>query len=169
MDIIEFAMKMEQDGKLFYEKSAADTSDPELKKILQQLAEEEKNHYEFFRRMKEQPIDLTAGDILRGESTLKTVKNIFETMAANKDKEPFGEDVVAVWTQALRTEEKAVKLYTDEAGKENDEERKALLLRIAKEEENHVKMIDSVLMYVKHPEAFAASAQYKNFRSIEGF
>ncbi|MCK5127339.1 MAG: ferritin family protein [candidate division Zixibacteria bacterium] len=169
MDIIEFAMKMEQDGKQFYEKSAAETTDPELKKILVQLAEEERNHYEFFRRMKEKPIDLSAGEVLSGESTLKEVKNIFEVMASNKDKKPFGEDVVAVWTQALRTEEKAVKFYTEEAAKESDDERKGLLLKIAKEEENHVLMIDSVLMYVKHPAAFAASAQYKNFRSAEGF
>ncbi|MEZ5359294.1 MAG: ferritin family protein [Candidatus Zixiibacteriota bacterium] len=168
MDIIDFAMQMEKDGKAFYEKSAAETSDPELKQILLQLAEEERNHYEFFRRMKEKPTDLTAADVLTGKSTLNQVKNIFEVMASKKEHKSFGENVISVWTQALRIEEKAVKLYSEEAAKEKDDARKTLILRIAKEEESHVQMIDSVLMYVKHPEAFAASAQYKNFRSLEG-
>lgn len=168
MDILDFAMQMEKDGKAFYEKSAAESTDPELKKILLQLAEEERNHYEFFRRLKETPTDLTAGDVLTGSSTLAEVKNIFEDMAAKKEHNSFGEEVVEVWTKALRIEEKAVKFYSEEADKEDDEKRKKLILRIAKEEKTHVQMIDGVLMYVKHPEAFAASAQFKNFRSIEG-
>lgn len=168
MDIIEFALKMEQDGKAFYEKAAAETTDPQLKEILLSLAEEEKNHYEFFRRLKVNPLDLSGGDILKGNETLKNVKNIFETMAANTDKKPFDDDVVAVWTQALRTEEKAVQLYSEQADKETDAVRKDLLLKIAAEEKNHVSMIDGVLMYVKQPAAFAESAQYRNFRSLEG-
>ena len=35
MDIIEFAMNMEKDGKIFYEKHAAAATEPELKQILQ--------------------------------------------------------------------------------------------------------------------------------------
>ena len=168
MDILDFAMKMEMDGRKFYEKSAAETTDLELKSILLSLADEEKNHYEFFRRMKDKPNDLSAASVLTGSGTLTKIKNIFEIMASNKDKKPFGDDVVSTWTEALRTEEKAVKLYTDEAARESDPERKKLLLRIAAEEKNHVQMIDSVLMYVKHPAVFAETAQYKNFKSLEG-
>ena len=50
MEILDYAMKMELDGKAFYEKSAAQTSVPELKNILLQLAEEELKHFHFFRQ-----------------------------------------------------------------------------------------------------------------------
>jgi len=169
MDIIKFALKMELDGKAFYEKHAAKTDDPDLKKILEMLAEEEDRHFKFFQKLKDNPTDLTAGDILAGSTTLKEVQNVFEVMSQNDDKEAYGNDVISVWTEALRTEEKAVQLYTEQAEKESNPGRRALLERIADEERTHVQMIDGVLFYIKHPQGFADSAQFKNFRSLEGF
>ncbi|UCD18237.1 MAG: ferritin family protein [Candidatus Zixiibacteriota bacterium] len=169
MDIIDFAMKMELDGKEFYEKQAMDTANPELKKILLQLAEEEGRHYEYFRRLKEDESDLSGGALLAGNTTLENVKNIFEQMAENSEKKSFGEDDIAVWRQALRTEEKSEAFYMEKAAQEPNAERKNLLLKIAREENNHVQMIDGVLMYLKHPDTFADSAQFKNFRSLEGW
>jgi len=169
MDIVDFALKMEQDGKAYYEELSGKTTDPELKRILTLLAEEEQRHYNYFMRLKENPSDTSGGAELMGSQTLENVKNLFETMAESKDKKPMGEDVVSAWTKALRTEEEAKAFYEEKAAGEPDEEKKKLLLKIAKEEHNHIHMIDGVLMYVKAPAAFAESAQFKNFRSLEGW
>jgi len=169
MDIIEFAMKMETDGKAFYEKQAGLTSDPELKKILIQLAEEEGRHYEFFRRLKDNPNDISGGEALMGSQTLADVKNIFEELAQKTDQKPFGDDVISAWREALTTEEKSEAFYKEKAEVEPDPKKKDLLLQIAKEENNHMQMIDGVLMFLKQPSDFAESAQFKNFRSLEGW
>lgn len=167
MDIADFAMKMERDGKAYYEKQFSLTTDPELKKILLTLAEEEENHYRFFKTMKENPDALVAAK-LTGVHTINQVKNIFEDMARQNDKAPFGADAVSAWKEARLIEEKSVAFYLKQAAIENDPARKALLEQIVEEERNHVLMIDGVLMFLKQPAAFADSAQFKNFLSLEG-
>ncbi len=168
MDIIEFAMKMETDGKAFYEKQAEQTSDAELKKILLELAEEEGRHYEYFRRLKDDPDDLSGGEALTGSQTLVNVKNLFEVLAQKTDQKPFGDDVVSAWREARTTEEKSEAFYKEKAELEPDPKKKKLLLKIAKEENNHMQMIDGVLMFLRQPSDFAQSAQFKNFLSLEG-
>ena len=44
MNIFEYAMKMELDGKQYYEESAAKVGNPELKRILMELAGDEEKH-----------------------------------------------------------------------------------------------------------------------------
>lgn len=167
MDIADFAMKMELDGRAYYEKQAAQTSHPELKKILLTLAEEEEVHYRFFKTMKENPASL-ASTRLTGPETLNQVKNIFEEMARRTDPTPFGADALSAWAEARRVEEKSVAFYHEQATAETDPGRRALLEQIAEEERNHILMIDGIMIFLKQPAAFADSAQFKNFLSLEG-
>lgn len=168
MDIFEFAMKMEIDGKRYYEEQAAKTAQKELKEILMTLAEEEQRHFNFFKKMRDGETVNAADEIKTSTPTLAKVKNIFIELGADKSKKTFGEDQQAVWTEALRIEEKAESFYREKANEEKDENRKRLLIMIAEEEQNHVHMISSVLTYLKFPETFADTAQFKNFQSLEG-
>jgi len=167
MDILEFAMQMELDGKAFYEKQAAATANPGLKKVLLSMAEEEERHYNYFKRLKENPDDVNG--TFTGAETVQKVKNVFQQMADSPQGLQFGEDEISAWTEALRVEEKSKTLYEEQAAKEADAGRKNLFLKIAAEEQNHIYMIDGVLMYAKQPQAFAESAQFMNFRSLEGW
>lgn len=167
MDIADFAMKMELDGKAYYEKQATLTSNPELKKILLTLAEEEENHFRFFKTMKENPDDLAVAK-LTGADTIDQVKNIFEEMARQGDKVAFGADAISAWKEARIIEEKSVAFYLKQVAAAGDPQRKALLERIVEEERNHVLMIDGIMIFLKQPAAFADSAQFKNFLSLEG-
>lgn len=168
MDIIDFAMQMEQDGMVYYRNQADRATNSGLKKIFETLAEEEVCHFKFFKNLKDNPKDKSVGDILKGGDTLKQVQNIFVALSQSGDSQSFGEDEVAVWTQALRIEEKAEAFYKEKAQIESDSLRKELLLKIAGEEKNHLMMIDTVLTFLKSPQTFADSAQFRNFRSLEG-
>jgi rubrerythrin len=168
MDVIEYAMKMEQDGMAFYKRHADATSDPDLKQIFMTLVDEEARHYQIFKRLKENPSEISGDISFSAPENVKTVKNLFEQMSQSTETKQFGEGAVTVWTEALRIEEKAHAFYKEKAEVETDVATKKLLLMIAEEETRHVHMIDAVLMYLKHPEAFAQSAQYKNFQSLEG-
>jgi len=167
MDILDFAMKMEQDGMAFYKEHADKSTDPDLKKIFTTLVEEEARHYQIFKKLKEDPSLISDVDVTAPEN-LKTVQNIFEQMSHKTEPKTFGDDVVSVWTEALRIEEKARAFYRNKAETESDPERKKLLDTLAAEENRHVYMIDGVLMYLKDPQAFAQSAQFSNFMSLEG-
>ena len=168
MDIIEYALQMELDGKAFYERNAAATSDPELKELLTMLADEEDRHYRFFKRLKDGEFELAARELNTRAQTLNQARNIFEDLSQREAARPFGKDVVSAWKEALRIEEQAERFYREKADTERNAERKKLLNLIADEERSHVHMIDGILTYLKYPDTFAETAQFKNFMSWEG-
>ncbi|RME26987.1 MAG: hypothetical protein D6800_05670 [Candidatus Zixiibacteriota bacterium] len=167
-DILDFALQMERDGKKFYEEQAARTSQPEVKEILLTLAAEEEKHFKFFMKMKEGAVQ-EAQDLLRGSKrAITATKNVFIELTEKNKNYAFGDEVREVWKKALAIEEKAEKLYRDEAAKTDDPTNKELLNRIADEEQSHVYLIDNMLSYMADPHTFGESAQFKNFRSWEG-
>ncbi len=168
MDILDFAMRMEQDGMVYYRDQAARAANPDLKNIFESLAEEEVRHYNLFKGLKDNPDDKSVGDMLKGGETLKQIQNIFIDLSQSGESQPFGLDELTAWTKALRIEEKAEAFYKEKAAAESNPMRKELLLKIAAEEKNHVLMIDTVLTYLRSPQTFVDSAQFKNFRSLEG-
>ncbi|MDH4157102.1 MAG: ferritin family protein [candidate division Zixibacteria bacterium] len=168
MEIIDFAMKMELDGKKFYEAHAAQAKNPELTKVLLTLAEEEERHYKYFKRLKEGISDLSAADRSAHNDSLNAVRTLFTELSEGTGKKEFADNVLTVWAEALRIEEKTEKYYREKAAIETDPARKQLLNSIADEERSHVYMIDGVLTYLKHPQAFSDSAQFRNFQSWEG-
>lgn len=168
MDILEFAIKMELDGKAYYDKHARRTNDNDLKRIFKLLSEEEDRHYHFFKKMQEGKHEEAAKQISNTKDTLMQVYNIFIEMTKTNDDKSFGEDELTAWTEALRIEEKAESFYREKSLEESDSAKKKLLEAIADEERNHVHMIEGVLTYLKFPEAFADSVEFKNFQSLEG-
>jgi len=168
MDIIDIALKMEQDGKAFYEKHAAAAENEELRSILETLAEEEKRHYRFFKTLKENPDQPPSVAAFSAPGVVGRVQNVFEKMSRDTEKKRFGDDARSIWTEALRMEEQAVAFYSNQVKKETNPQRRRLLEQLAAEEKKHVEMIDGVLMYLKDPATFAESSQFKNFLSLEG-
>jgi rubrerythrin len=168
MNIIDYALQMELDGKAFYERSAQQTQHPELKKILFNLAEEEQRHYQFFKRLKEGQDQIAAAEMESGTPTLNVNKTLFRQMAEQGKAASFGEEARKVWGEALKIEEKVERMYREEAGKETDPGRRKLLTRIADEEKSHVYLIDNMLSFMADPQGFTESANYKNFLSWEG-
>ena len=167
MDIIQFAMQMELDGKTFYEKAAAKSSQPELKEIFTYLADEEERHFRFFKMLADGNFK-KAGEALDSQASLQTTKNVFVQLIEENQDKRFGNDSRAAWEEALKIEEKAVKLYTEEANKESDPARRAMLERIADEERNHVYLIDNMLSFMSDPQSFADSKEFASFKSWEG-
>ena len=79
MNVYDFAMKMELDGKAYYEKLAAATKVTGLRNIFLGLAEDEQKHYEIFQALKNQQTPAL------GESTaLENARNVFERLIAEK-------------------------------------------------------------------------------------
>lgn len=167
-DILSFAMKMELDGKAFYERGAAAAPNPELQKILLTLAEEEEKHFRVFRSLKEAGVKAAEKAMGGKTRTPALARNLFQQMVAAGTKTLYGEDAKSLWKEAIKIEEKSEKLYRDQASAETDESRKALLNRIADEERNHIYLIDNMIQFMADPGGFQNSAQYKNFMSWEG-
>lgn len=168
MDIIKFAMQMELDGQAFYTKAAQAAAHPELKDILLYLAEEEERHYRFFKALAEGDTAGADKELSSAPSSLSDTKNVFVNLTENGKESSFGDSARAAWSEALKIEEKAVKLYSDEAAIESRPDRRALLEKIADEERNHVYLIENVLSFMSDPQGFVDSRKYSDFQSWEG-
>jgi rubrerythrin len=167
MDVIEFAMQMELDGRDFYLRSSQHVKQPELQEILKYLADEENRHYNFFKRLHDGQMEAAIQE-LDTSTSLKQTKNVFVKLSEEGKEKEFGDDARKVWLEAMNIEEKSVKLYTTEAAKETDAERRELLNRIAAEEQNHVYLIDNVLAFMTDPGEFIESQKFAKFKSWEG-
>ncbi len=167
MDVLDFAMKMEIDGRDFYKKGAAATKSPQIKKIFEMLAEEEHRHYHVFKKLKEGS-SADASDLAPKGETVKNVKNVFREMIdAGKDTLE-GDTTRDLWKEARDVEVKSEKMYRDAADETDDPTKKDMLNRIADEEQNHVFLVDNMISFLSAPEQFAQSQDYRTFKSWEG-
>ncbi|MCB2229204.1 ferritin family protein [bacterium] len=167
-NIFEFAMQMELDGREFYLKGAEQTTNAGLKKIFKQLADEEHRHYHVFKRLAEGEVTDVAEETKTSKAGLTLTKSLFREMAEQGKTTLPGDAEREVWNEARVIEEKSVQMYAEEAGRQSDAKRKALLNQLADEERTHVHLIDNILAFLSDPSGFQESQNYRNFMSWEG-
>jgi rubrerythrin len=161
MDIYEFAMKMELDGKTYYQKLAADTADVGLKSIFTNLASDEQKHYEAI-------LSIKSGTVLKmSDSTvLEEAKNLFEQLVSDKNVAVVLKKSLDGYQHARKIEADSVKLYEDMAKKEDNPEIVQILLRIANEEKKHFNILDNLCEYVFAPQYFLAWGEFSNLKEF---
>ncbi len=161
MNIFDFAMKMELDGKEYYQKIAADTTDGGLKSIFTNLAADEQKHYETI-------LALKAGTALKmSDSTvLEEAKNLFELLITDNNVAASLKKSLDGYQHARKIEADSVKLYEDMAKKEDNPEIVQLLLKIANEEKNHFNILDNLCDFVLAPQNFLAWGEFNNLKEF---
>ncbi len=161
MNVFDFAIKMEEDGRKFYEKLAAEAEEPELKTIFTLLAEEEQQHKQIFQSMKNGE-DPAKADSRIMERTTSTFRKLLEKkdVSAILRRDPDG------YMHAIKTEEDYIRLYEDMAEKETNEHVKDLLLRIAEEERRHLNIMENIYDFVETPRTFLAWGEFSNLREM---
>ena len=161
MNIFDFALKMELDGKAYYEKLAAETTNAGLKSIFTGLAADEEKHYDIILAIK------TGTDLKMADSTvLEKAKNLFEELRADKDIGGILKKSLDGYQHARKIEADSVKLYEDMAKKEDNPDTVQLLLRIANEEKKHFNILDNLYDYVLAPQNFLAWAEFSNLKEF---
>jgi len=158
MNIFDYAMKMELDGKAFYEKLATETESEGLRKIFNELAEDEQKHYEIFQQLKEkQPIKS-----IKESTALEGAKDIFAEMQADQSAKSLLKTNVDAYQYAMKTERESAKLYRDAAEKEEDSEVKNLLLKIAMEEQKHLNILENIFDFINAPSQSLVWGEFSN-------
>ena len=161
MNIFDFAMKMELDGKAYYEQLAAETTSGGLKSIFTSLAADEQKHYEIILAIK------AGTDLKMAASTvLEKAKNIFEELMADKNIIGVMKKSLDGYQHARKLEADSVKLYEDMAKKESNPETVQLLLRIANEEKKHFNILDNLYDYTLAPQNFLAWGEFSNLKEF---
>jgi rubrerythrin len=158
MDIFEFAMKMEEDGRAYYLKHAEKTDLPQLKRVLTELADDELKHYKIFKALK----DREQAEYREEEKTtiLSTTKNVFEQLKSQGKELVFGGEVRSVWEEAMEVEIKSEKFYREKADEVDDSNQKDIFNKIADEERRHQLVVENVMEFLDRPKQWLENAEW---------
>lgn len=161
MNIFDFAMKMELDGKAYYQKLAADITDGGLKSIFSNLASDEQKHYEAI-------LSIKSGTVLKmiDSTVLEEAKNLFELLMTDKNVAVVLKKSLDGYQHARKIEADSIKFYEDMAKKEDNPETVQLLLRIANEEKKHFNILDNLCDFVRTPQNFLAWGEFSNLKEF---
>lgn len=165
MNVFDFAMKMETDGKAYYEKLARETSLPGLSGIFARLAADEAKHYEIFAALK------SGNQVpsMRATTILEEVKNVFAGLSREKTSLQGAQAELAAYQHAMKLESDSFRLYEDAAAKEQNAGVKALLLQIAGEEHKHFNVLANIFQFVNAPNQFLAWREFSNLDEFHQF
>ena len=159
MNVFDFAMQMELDGKSHYEKLAAATSVMGLHNIFIILASDEQKHYDTIEAMKAGGRGAMASSIVLDEA-----KNVFQGLIKDKGQVGGLRKDLEGYRYALKVESDSVKLYEDMAKKEDTIEIVQLLLKIANEEKKHYNIMENLYDFVLAPQNYLAWGEFSNLK-----
>lgn len=158
MNVFDYALQMEEDGKELYEKLAAESSNPGLTKIFNDLAADEQKHFDIFRRLKEKQ----APEKMVDSKALEGAKMLFAEMQVDEDSVARLKSSLDAYHYAIRAEKESAELYRDAATKESSDAIKELLLRIAREEDKHLNILENIYDFVSEPRQVMVWAESTN-------
>lgn len=160
MNVFDYALKVELQGKAAYEKAAAECTDRGLKGILLGMAADEQKHYEVIKQLKEgyDRVEVPASGVLSGARTY------FE-QAAEKGGLTFSANQGRVWRSLLSAEQEAEKFYREKAAETENKHEREVLLQIAGEERQHARLIQGMVDFVAAPDQWLASGEWDRLDS----
>ena len=165
MNVFDFAMKMEVDGKAYYEKLAAESTLAGLRGIFERLAADEQKHFEIFRALQQEDLAQT----MQNSTSLAEARTVF---AGLLDRPGAGQQVggdVAAYRHAMKLEADSFRLYEDAAAREQRAVVKDLLLKIAEEEHQHFIVLENIYHFVNAPNQYLAWGEFSNLGEFRQF
>ncbi len=162
MNVFDYAMKMEQDGKAFYEDMSKRCSIAGLRNIFSMLADDEQKHYEVILNLKQK----TGNNDMADSKVLEYSKNIFSDLTAEKERPDTMKEDLEGYRYAMKIEADSVRFYESAARKERKSSVKSLLLRIAEEEKKHFNIVENIYDFVLSPKYFLAWGEFSNLKEF---
>lgn len=156
MNVFDFAMKIELQGKAYYETLAESARIPELKGIFNGLAADEQKHYDLFRGLKE------GKNWAMADSTmLQQARSVFTDLIEGPEAPQEMQDALGAYQLALKVEAESVRLYEKMAKKEEDPVLMRLYLKLANEEKSHYNILDNLCELAKSPKEYVTWRESK--------
>ena len=161
MNVFEYAMKMEQEGKDYYESLAAATGSVGLKAIFTNLAADERKHYETFRALRD-----GLPTAFAESRTLENNKNVFEKMIEDRGVSVTLEKSLDGYRHGMENEAESARFYEDAARKESNPETAKLLERLAVEEWDHYRILENLYQFTLAPQNYLAWGEFGNLKEL---
>jgi rubrerythrin len=155
MDILEQAMTIEEEGERLYRSFAQQASDKGAVYIFTRLADQERQHYGVFQKMKKN-FPVTAEKV----GDLQSLRDIFLGWKKHRVRLDGKPSQIELYRKALDMEERSIQVYEDSANAATDDKVKTVFLRIAEEEKRHRKIMENIIEFVTKPDTWAENAEF---------
>jgi rubrerythrin len=165
MNVLDFAMEMEMDGKAYYEKLAKRCQEPGLSTIFSRLAKDEEKHYKIFQTLKAGSGAASMADT----NVVEEAKNIFTELPRQSETLKSMEKDLEAYQHAMKIEADSFRFYEDAADKEPDSSIKKLLLKIAQEEHKHFTIMENIYHFINAPNQYLSWAEFSNLDEFRQF
>ena len=165
MNVLDFAIEMENDGFEYYRDLADSSTLPGLKTIFTSLAADELKHAEIFKA-------LNAGETvgkMPASETLKTAQNLFKLLPDGTEALKSIADSLKAYQHAMKLEANSFRFYEEIADKEINPEVKTLLLQISEEEHKHFNILENVYNFVNAPNQSLEWGEFSNLSEFRQF
>lgn len=155
MDVLQFALAMEQEGERYYTAQAETYAGTPLQTVFNLLAKDEAKHAEILRGK----MDGTAYE-LKADAQLSDRESLFSGL---KDYKPLAQgklDQAELYHAAMELEQRSIDLYTDLRGKAADEKTRALFDFLVQEESRHYQILEDMFRFVNRPNEWVEAAEF---------
>ncbi len=150
MDVLEYAIKMENDGEKFYLDLAEKNKGNKLNNVFRSLANDEAHHAKIIQDKKEGVSTSINGKTETAE------KNVFSDDEFKLENDVPGQ--VDAYKGALEKEQESIDLYKKLQSESGEGEE--LFSFLIEQEEGHYKLIEEIIEMVNRPNEWVESAEF---------
>jgi rubrerythrin len=159
MDPLELAVNIEQEGKVYYEKLAAQSPIKALSGVFSVLAAEEQQHLDLFdawRKKRKAPAPPQPG------AASAKAKQIFTELSVQFVAPQAVYDYAQAYGKALELETKSISLYAEMLSKATLPDDKKALQFLITEEQKHEHLVEHLLEFANEPKEFLENAEFNH-------
>ncbi|MBI1920139.1 MAG: ferritin family protein [Geobacter sp.] len=161
MNVLDCAIKMEEDAKAHYQKLASNAKVEELKKLFELMAGAEDEHLEALKKMRD-----TTDPAQAQFNSLNDAACAFRPLLGKRDLMAELQDDPDAFKHVVKEEEESIKFYEDLAAKADKEATRNLLLKIADQERRHLNIVENIYLFVQSPKTYLAWGEFSNLKEF---
>ncbi len=155
MNVLEFAIQMEQDGEKYYREQAELYTQNNLNVVCRMLADDEKMHAQLLSHK----LNHLAYECPDSE-TLSKAKNIFQDIAKIKIKGKENPSQLDFYRIALDKEKQSIDFYSKHAADPEAGMEKELFTYLINQEKHHYEVLEELAALLKQAEDWVESAEF---------
>jgi len=164
MNTIDYLTRFENDCLDFYNTLGSKTSDPELRKLYELLADNRQRHLDSLNQLKETILSgedesellERADHIMNGFRQTLLAYDISKVMRNDRD----------AFDHVFHAEEDMIRLCEGVAGKERNEKVRELLHWFVADEKQHLQEMEGIYEFVETPQCYLEWGEFSNLRSL---
>ncbi|HNW86946.1 MAG TPA: ferritin family protein [Candidatus Limiplasma sp.] len=155
MEILQYAITMEEDGEKYYREQAARNADNPLRVVFEALADDEARHASLIRSKADGvPFQLEAANSLSGKQNLFSIAKDFHSSVEELPNQ------LEAYHAALDKEQQSIDLYQGLLDKAEDDVSRGLFSFLVQEEKHHLEILDELFQHLNRPNNWVESAEF---------